>query len=68
MLTARVDVTEQIAAKRAGMRAHPSQIADDSWFLGMPDEHFAEVFGTEWFIRVGADPRGAGGEREVWLF
>jgi LmbE family N-acetylglucosaminyl deacetylase len=56
LLTARVDVSEYIAAKRAGMQAHPSQIPDDSWFLSMPDKYFAEMFGTEWFIREGQGP------------
>lgn len=55
-LTARVDVTAYIAAKRAGMRAHPSQIAEDSWFLAMDDHSFAEAFGVEWFIREGQGP------------
>ena len=56
LLTARVDVRDHLAAKRAGMRAHPSQIPDDSWFLSMPDKYFAEAFGTEWFIREGQGP------------
>lgn len=56
LLTARVDVRDVIEAKRAGMRAHPSQIPEDSWFLSMPDEWFAQAFGTEWFIREGHGP------------
>jgi LmbE family N-acetylglucosaminyl deacetylase len=55
-LTARVDVRDHVEAKRAGMRAHLSQIPEDSWFLAMPDEHFREAFGTEWFIRAGQGP------------
>jgi LmbE family N-acetylglucosaminyl deacetylase len=55
-LTAAVDVTPYLAAKRAAMRAHPSQIAEDSFFLGMPDPEFAVAFGTEWYIRRGAGP------------
>jgi len=38
------------------MRAHASQISEQSFFLAMPDEAFTFVFGTEWFIRVGAEP------------
>jgi LmbE family N-acetylglucosaminyl deacetylase len=48
-LTARVDVTAYVGAKRAAMRAHPSQIPED-------DRRFAETFGTEWFIREGQGP------------
>ncbi len=55
-LTTRVDVTPWIAAKRAAMRAHSSQIAADSFFLALPDEAFAAAFGTEWFVHVGRPP------------
>jgi LmbE family N-acetylglucosaminyl deacetylase len=55
-LTTRVDVTPWLEAKRAAMRAHRSQIPDDSFFLALPDDRFAMAFGTEWFIRVGGDP------------
>jgi LmbE family N-acetylglucosaminyl deacetylase len=57
-LTTRVDVTPWIAAKRAAMRAHSSQIAPDSFFLALPDEAFASAFGTEWFLRPGASAGG----------
>ncbi|WP_026423031.1 PIG-L family deacetylase [Actinokineospora inagensis] len=55
-LTARVDVTAYAGAKRAAMRAHASQIAEDSFFLALPDPAFALAFGTEWFIRDGQGP------------
>jgi LmbE family N-acetylglucosaminyl deacetylase len=64
-LTTRVDVTPWIAAKRTAMRAHASQIAEDSFFLSLPDEAFGLVFGAEWFIHVGVAP---GGEFETGLF
>ena len=37
-------------AKRASMRAHASQIAEDHFFLALPEEAFAFSFGQEWFI------------------
>ncbi len=52
-LTTEVDVTAWIERKRASMRAHASQIAEQSFFLAMPDEAFVRAFGTEWFIRRG---------------
>ncbi|SDD25450.1 PIG-L family deacetylase [Actinokineospora iranica] len=55
-LTAKVDVTPYLAVKRAAMRAHASQISEESFFLAMPDEAFAFAFGTEWFIRDGQGP------------
>jgi LmbE family N-acetylglucosaminyl deacetylase len=55
-LTAAVDVTAYLDAKRAAMRAHPSQISEDSFFLAMPEEAFQFAFGTEWFIREGQGP------------
>ena len=45
-----IDVSAQIEAKRASMRAHASQIPDDHFFLALPDEAFAFSFGQEWFI------------------
>jgi LmbE family N-acetylglucosaminyl deacetylase len=59
-ITTRVDVSGYVDAKRASMRAHASQITEQSFFLVMPDEVFAGAFGTEWFIHHGADPRDAG--------
>jgi LmbE family N-acetylglucosaminyl deacetylase len=50
VITHQIDVSEQIEAKRASMRAHASQIADDHFFLALPDEAFAFSIGQEWFI------------------
>ena len=55
-ITARFDVVDQIDAKRASMRAHASQIAENSWFLAIPDEGFGYAFGVEWAIRDGQGP------------
>ncbi|MDT8912148.1 PIG-L family deacetylase [Amycolatopsis sp. PS_44_ISF1] len=55
-ITAAVDVTPGLTAKRAAMRAHASQISEDSFFLALPDEQFRLAFGTEWFIREGHGP------------
>jgi LmbE family N-acetylglucosaminyl deacetylase len=55
-LTAAVDVSAFLKHKRQAMRAHASQIAEDSWFLTMPDDAFKAVFGTEWYIREGQGP------------
>lgn len=52
-ITTVIDVSAFVDIKRASMRAHASQIAEDSMFLAMPDEAFAAAFGTEWFIRHG---------------
>ena len=53
-ITHRVEVSEYVPIKRAAMSAHASQISDQSFFLQMPEEMFAESFGHEWFIRRGA--------------
>lgn len=55
-ITAAVDVTAFTDVKRAAMRAHRSQISDESFFLAMPDDAFRNAFGTEWFIRSGQGP------------
>jgi LmbE family N-acetylglucosaminyl deacetylase len=55
-LTAAVDVTAYLDYKRRAMRAHASQISEQSFFLAMPDDAFRYAFGTEWFIRDGQGP------------
>lgn len=67
-ITTEVDVTPWVGAKRDAMRAHASQIAEDSFFLSMPDDVFGEVWGQEWYIRVRPEPVGLGdGRREGGL-
>ncbi len=56
VITAAVDVTPYLEVKRRAMRAHASQISEESFFLAMPDEVFRHAFGTEWFIRDGQGP------------
>ena len=55
-LTTAVDVAEYTGYKRQAMRAHASQISEESFFLALPDEQFAQAFGIEHFARVGAPP------------
>lgn len=52
-ITHAIDVVAFIDAKKKSMYAHRSQIADDSFFMKMPDEVFVGSFGTEWFIELG---------------
>ncbi len=51
-ITTEVDVRPWIARKRGAMQAHRSQIAEDSFFLSMPEDVFAEVWGSECYIRI----------------
>jgi len=55
-ITAAVDVLSYLDTKRQAMRAHASQISEQSFFLTMSDEAFGHAFGTEWFIRAGQGP------------
>ena len=55
-ITTAVDVSRWLDRKRASMRAHASQISEQSFFLLMPEEAFATAFGTEWFIHRGVTP------------
>ena len=57
-ITTAVDVSDYLDRKRRAMQAHASQISDTSFFLMMPPEAFAAVWGTEWYIRVGAQANG----------
>jgi LmbE family N-acetylglucosaminyl deacetylase len=63
-ITHSVDVSTYIAAKRASLSAHRSQVTDTKFFLDMPDDAFTSALGTEWFILKGAEP----GLRPGWLF
>jgi LmbE family N-acetylglucosaminyl deacetylase len=63
-ITTAVDVRAFVAQKRAAMAAHASQITENSLFLSLPDDAFALTWGTEWYVRVGAEP----GTSETWLF
>jgi LmbE family N-acetylglucosaminyl deacetylase len=51
-LTTAVDVSGVLAAKRAAMVVHESQIGDFGPFIPMSDEDLASAFGTEWFRRI----------------
>jgi LmbE family N-acetylglucosaminyl deacetylase len=61
-ITTRIDVTDVLDVKRASMAAHASQIAEQSFFLQMPDDVFAGSFGFEWFIRHDVEPGGELGD------
>ncbi|SDG09874.1 N-acetylglucosaminyl deacetylase, LmbE family [Lentzea fradiae] len=54
-----VDVRKYLDVKRKAMRAHASQITEDSFFLSLDEETFALAFGTEWFIGDGEGPSDA---------
>ena len=62
LLTHRVDVRAQAAAKRAAMAAHVSQATADSGartlslLLRLPRPLFRRVLGTEWFVERGRAP------------
>jgi LmbE family N-acetylglucosaminyl deacetylase len=56
---ATIDVSGAVAAKRAALAAHASQIAESFW-LRMSEEEFARAMGYEWFVRA-TNPRGLSG-------
>lgn len=55
-VTHAVDVRPWLAAKRAAMAAHASQIPPESFFLASDAATFEAVFGTEWYVRHEIDP------------
>lgn len=58
-ITTRVDIRATLPRKRAAMRAHRSQLGEDSFFLNVPDDLAPEVFGIEEFVRLwGPGPAG----------
>lgn len=48
-ITHAIDVRDVLDEKRASMKAHISQITEESFFLTMDDEQFSQAFGTEWY-------------------
>ena len=58
-ITTSVDVAAYLDHKRRAMTAHASQISDTSFFLSAPPEAFAAMWGTEWYVRVGAEEASA---------
>ena len=49
LLTHIADVSSVAVRKREALRHHRSQVADDHWFLAMPEDTFVAALGTEWF-------------------
>jgi LmbE family N-acetylglucosaminyl deacetylase len=50
-ISATIDVRAVAGAKYDALEAHKSQMGDSFW-MKMGRERFAEVMGTEWFVRV----------------
>ena len=52
-ITTTVDVRRSLAVKRGAMAAHASQIPESTSALLLPEHHFADVYGWEWYVRWG---------------
>ncbi|MCB0978703.1 MAG: PIG-L family deacetylase [Acidimicrobiales bacterium] len=50
-----VDVSDFLVEKRRAMVAHASQIPESASPLAMPPDHFADVYGLEWYTRTGPE-------------
>lgn len=60
-IAARIDATEQHAAKEAAMRAHATQIPATSWLYSIAGNFGAEFMGVEYFtLAVGTKGPGSG--------
>jgi LmbE family N-acetylglucosaminyl deacetylase len=58
-----VDVSAHLPQRRAALEAHASQTTDVGQMLAMPEEAFAQFFGTEHYIEPGRAP----GLRTGWF-
>ncbi|MFY1634058.1 N-acetyl-1-D-myo-inositol-2-amino-2-deoxy-alpha-D-glucopyranoside deacetylase [Solwaraspora sp. WMMB335] len=56
-IAARIDGTDHYPAKTAAMRAHATQIADDSWLYSIAGNFGGEFMGVEYFV-LGHGVRG----------
>ena len=63
-VTTTVDVSAYLEAKRAALTAHQTQMGPEQFFMRLPADLFADVFGRETFQRVA----GAGQTPETDLF
>lgn len=52
-VTNALDVRPWLATKRAAMAAHASQIPESTSALRLPEGHFSDVYGWEWYVRTG---------------
>lgn len=69
LVTTTVDIRGWLERKRDAMRAHRSQIGEESFFLNVPDDLAPEVFGAEQFVLLSGTPSvPSGAEHEVDLF
>ncbi|MBO4206086.1 N-acetyl-1-D-myo-inositol-2-amino-2-deoxy-alpha-D-glucopyranoside deacetylase [Micromonospora echinofusca] len=60
-IAARIDATDQHAAKEAAMRAHATQIPDNSWLYSIAGNFGAEFMGVEYYtLAVGVRGPGSG--------
>ena len=53
-ITTTIDVRSWLPTKRAAMAAHASQIPESTSALQLPEGHFADVYGWEWYVRWGS--------------
>ncbi|MEV5763420.1 N-acetyl-1-D-myo-inositol-2-amino-2-deoxy-alpha-D-glucopyranoside deacetylase [Micromonospora sp. NPDC052213] len=60
-IAARIDATDQHAAKEAAMRAHATQIPDTSWLYSIAGNFGSEFMGVEYYtLAVGEKGPGSG--------
>ncbi|TWJ26027.1 N-acetyl-1-D-myo-inositol-2-amino-2-deoxy-alpha-D-glucopyranoside deacetylase [Micromonospora endolithica] len=64
-IAARIDATEQHAAKEAAMRAHATQIPASSWLYSIAGNFGAEFMGVEYFT-LAVGEKGPGTGRYGW--
>ena len=64
-VTAEVDGTLFLAAKRAAMRAHETQITVDGDYFALSNDYGQRILGTEYYTQL-AGPRSPGYERDLF--
>lgn len=64
-VAARIDGTDEHAAKEAAMRAHGTQIPDNSWLYSIAGNFGSEFMGMEYYI-LAVGERGAGAGPYGW--
>ena len=63
-----IDVTKYMEQKIASLKAHTSQIPEDSFFLKLTGESQIAAFGTEWYVKQGANAHQSSSQKLTSFF
>lgn len=66
LVTTTLDVSAHLDTKLTALRAHRSQVGDDSFFFNLPEGLDGVMFATEWYARLRSDVAVPDDERDLF--